>query len=97
MKTLILSTLILLVISTLSAQTVNREQDFNFDWKFALVNDTALPIQLPLDDSDWRDVRLPHDWSVEFPFSDEWEGCTGYLPGGVGTYQKHFKTPASPK
>lgn len=97
MKTLILSTLILLGISTLSAQTINREQDFNFDWKFALVNDTVLPTQLPLDDSYWRDVRLPHDWSVEFPFSDEWEGCTGYLPGGVGIYQKHFKTPVSPK
>ena len=47
-------------------------------------------------DNDWRDVRLPHDWSVEASFDSTLEGCTGYLPGGVGVYQKHFKTPALP-
>ena len=47
-----------------------------------------------MDDTKWRDIRLPHDWSVEFSFSDTLEGCTGYLPGGVGVYQKHFETPA---
>ncbi|GAB1856437.1 glycoside hydrolase family 2 TIM barrel-domain containing protein [Flavobacteriaceae bacterium MHTCC 0001] len=73
-----------------------RTVDFNFNWKFTLVKDTTLPSQVPLKDIDWRDVRLPHDWSVELPFSEEWEGATGYLPGGVGIYQKHFKTPASP-
>jgi len=97
MKTVTFLLLILFGISTLNAQTIQRETDFNFNWKFTLVESTDLPSQLPLDDSNWRDVRLPHDWSVEFPFSDEWEGCTGYLPGGVGIYQKHFKTPASPK
>ena len=70
-----------------------RERDFNFDWKFTLVDTTELPETLPLDDKDWRDVRLPHDWSVEFPFDSKLEGCTGYLPGGVGVYQKHFATP----
>lgn len=97
MKTITFLLSILLGITTLNAQTIQREQDFNFDWKFTLVEETELPTNLPLDDSNWRDVRLPHDWSVEFPFSDEWEGCTGYLPGGVGIYQKHFKSPASPK
>ncbi len=72
-----------------------RATDFNFDWKFTLVKDSTLPTQVPLKDADWRDIRLPHDWSVELPFSEEWEGATGYLPGGVGIYQKHFKTPAS--
>ncbi len=71
-----------------------REQDFNFDWKFKLVESTELPTDLPLNDTDWRDVRLPHDWSVEHPFDSTLEGCTGYLPGGVGIYQKHFATPA---
>lgn len=89
----------LYVFATLLAcgQNMQREHDFNFDWKFTLVEDTTLPAKLPLDDRAWRDVRLPHDWSVEFPFSDKWEGCTGYLPGGVGIYQKHFQTPASPE
>ncbi|WP_440876017.1 glycoside hydrolase family 2 TIM barrel-domain containing protein [Thalassotalea sp. PLHSN55] len=81
-----------------SAQATNieREVDFNFDWKFTLVDSTELPSELPLKDSSWRDVRLPHDWSVEASFDESLEGATGYLPGGVGIYQKHFKTPAAP-
>jgi len=77
-------------------QQFTRETDFNFDWKFSLSNDTAALTKVPLDDSDWRDIRLPHDWSVEASFDSTLEGCTGYLPGGVGVYQKHFKTPAKP-
>lgn len=72
-----------------------RELDFNFDWKFTLVSDTSHPAVIPLDDVTWRSVRLPHDWSVEHSFSESLEGATGYLPGGVGIYQKHFDTPAS--
>jgi len=93
--TILTSTALFYSCETKQKQQINRETDFNFDWKFTLVEDTVLPTQLPLDDIKWRDVRLPHDWSVEFPFSDKWEGCTGYLPGGVGIYQKHFKTTAS--
>ncbi|MEM6831367.1 MAG: sugar-binding domain-containing protein, partial [Bacteroidota bacterium] len=73
--------------------TLQRVADFNFDWKFQLTEDTATLTQIPLEDSDWRDVRLPHDWSVESPFDSAWEGATGYLPGGVGVYQKHFMLP----
>jgi beta-galactosidase len=73
-----------------------RSQDFNFDWKFTLVEDTKIPTQIPLNDSNWQDIRLPHDWSVEASFGEDLEGCTGYLPGGIGIYQKHFKTPATP-
>lgn len=96
---LILTILLSASFFTTQAKNVNiqREIDFNFGWKFTLVGSTGHPKQLPLNDDNWRDVRLPHDWSVEFPFSEEWEGCTGYLQGGVGIYQKHFKTPASPK
>ncbi len=69
------------------------ETDFNFDWKFVLVEDTTLLREFPLDDASWREVRLPHDWSVEASFDSTLEGCTGYLPGGIGIYQKHFETP----
>ncbi len=89
--------LFLFVFCNQSSNAQTRETDFNFDWKFTLVKNTEKPKQLPLTDNDWRDVRLPHDWSVESSFCNDFEGCTGYLPGGVGIYQKHFKTPASPK
>jgi len=70
--------------------SINREVDFNFDWKFQLQKDTTPLVNVPLKDTDWRTVRLPHDWSVESSFDSIYEGCTGYLPGGVGVYQKHF-------
>ncbi|MFI3277590.1 MAG: glycoside hydrolase family 2 TIM barrel-domain containing protein [Rikenellaceae bacterium] len=75
-----------------SSPKIEREVDFNFDWKFTELKDTVTLSNLPLDDSAWRDVRLPHDWSVEHSFDENLEGCTGYLPGGVGVYQKHFTT-----
>ncbi|MEM6312834.1 MAG: sugar-binding domain-containing protein, partial [Planctomycetota bacterium] len=43
----------------------------------------------------WRDVPLPHDWSVEFPFDQALEGCTGYLPGGIGHYCKTLTRPTA--
>lgn len=89
---------VMMLIQSCAAKTKrpSRETDFNFDWKFTLVADTTLPKDLPLDDKDWRAVRLPHDWSVEASFDAALEGATGYLPGGVGIYQKHFSTPANP-
>ncbi|MFI3205876.1 MAG: glycoside hydrolase family 2 TIM barrel-domain containing protein [Clostridia bacterium] len=52
-----------------------------------------VPVKFSEDDSNWRTVRLPHDWSVEFDFDiEKGEGCTGYLLGGVGWYRKHFVT-----
>jgi beta-galactosidase len=42
------------------------------------------------DDSDWRPVNLPHDWSVEGPFSPDHHLSSGFLPRGVGWYRRHF-------
>ncbi|MBK1879615.1 glycoside hydrolase family 2 TIM barrel-domain containing protein [Pelagicoccus mobilis] len=79
-----------------ASSQLTREADFNFGWKFHLQGESEkLGPKMPLDDGDWRDVRLPHDWSVEHSFSEEWEGNTGYLPGGIGWYQKHFPTPTN--
>lgn len=41
------------------------------------------------DDSSWRPVKVPHDWSVELEFSQSWSSGTGYLPGGIGWYRSH--------
>ncbi len=45
------------------------------------------------DDSAWRSVILPHDWSVEKPFSRDYSSGTGYLAGGIGWYRAHFRLP----
>ncbi|MBU2887717.1 DUF4982 domain-containing protein [Gilvimarinus agarilyticus] len=87
--------LLLLLSSIAFASEGSRAIDFNFDWKFTLVESTDLPSQVPLNDDSWRNIRLPHDWSVELDFDPSLEGATGYLPGGVGVYQKHFPTPSN--
>ena len=45
------------------------------------------------DDSAWRSVVVPHDWSVEQDFSPSASSGTGYLPGGVGWYRAHVQLP----
>ena len=41
-------------------------------------------------DSTWRQLTLPHDWSIEGTASPHLASCTGYLPGGRGWYRRHF-------
>ena len=52
--------------------------------------------QPDFNDSDWRQLNLPHDWGIEGPFNAQASGSTGKLPWeGVGWYRKHFTVPAS--
>ena len=43
------------------------------------------------DDSDWRVVNLPHDWSVEGTFDQGNYLDNGFLPRGVAWYRKHLR------
>lgn len=69
---------------------------FNDQWKFILsdVKDGSNP---QLDDSKWRTLNLPHDWSIEGPYSPDKASCQGYLPGGIGWYRKTFSIPETEK
>ncbi|WP_210418496.1 glycoside hydrolase family 2 TIM barrel-domain containing protein [Agromyces intestinalis] len=57
-------------------------------WAFALADEPDAWAK-GFDDSSWRTVAVPHDWSVEQDFSPSWSSGTGYLPGGVGWYRAH--------
>ena len=82
--------LLLVLVSCQTTQISHRESDFNKNWKFNL-DSLADASGANYDDTGWRELNLPHDWSVEFPFDTiNGEGCTGYLPGGTGWYRKHF-------
>ena len=65
----------------------------NFDagWKF-LLGDEAGAKESGYDDSKWRRLDLPHDWSIEGDFSEK--NTTGQqeggLPAGIGWYRKRF-------
>ncbi|MDM8001904.1 MAG: beta-galactosidase GalB [Bacteroidota bacterium] len=64
---------------------------FNEGWKFALAapDEAAQP---GFDDSGWRELDLPHDWSIEGEFSEKNPASPGggALPGGIGWYRKSF-------
>jgi len=66
---------------------------FNGDWKF-YKGDAPDAHLATFDDHEWRNVELPHDWSIEGPFDQNWASATGFLPGGTGWYRKTFATPA---
>ena len=43
---------------------INHERSFNLDWKF--LRESARGAEIPdFDDTGWRIVDLPHDWSIE--------------------------------
>ncbi|WP_069659630.1 sugar-binding domain-containing protein [Arcticibacter eurypsychrophilus] len=81
--------LILLNGKTAFAQNVNEKESFNTGWKFHK-GDLKEAQSATFSDQDWRGVILPHDWSIEGPFSNQWASATGYLPGGIGWYRKSF-------
>ena len=66
-------------------------ESFDFGWKFQR-GDAPGAQAMNVADAGWRDVDLPHDWSIEGPF-DEKESSSGpgaYLPTGIGWYRKSF-------
>lgn len=79
-----------------------RNQDFNEGWLF-MEDSTIVASTSEFDDTDWRTVDLPHDWSVEdyavqdsvhigpfFKSMIKGEDV-GYLRGGTGWYRKRFE------
>jgi len=87
--------LAVILVGLVNAAESKRETDFNFGWRFILTDQGNLE-RPDLDDTTWREIRLPHDWSVEAAFDREkGEGATAYLPGGIGWYRKHFVVPAA--
>jgi beta-galactosidase len=74
----------------------DRRSNFDGQWKF--FRGDAEGAQSPdFDDGGWRTLDLPHDWSIEGPFSEEEAaGGTGaYLPTGIGWYRKQFTLTAA--
>jgi beta-galactosidase len=71
----------------------NNKIPFDFDWKFAL-NEQQGAEQPGFDDSDWRLLDVPHDFSIEHPFDSTYPttGGGGYAYSGIGWYRKHFVT-----
>ena len=68
---------------------------FDFGWKF-FKGDAPGAQQPSFTDASWQDVDLPHDCSIEGPFSANTPSREGgYLPAGIGWYRKRFNIPES--
>jgi beta-galactosidase len=69
---------------------------FNENWRFHL-GDVPNGQDIALNDSSWRQLDLPHDWSIEGEFSEKHPAGTGggALPGGLAWYRKTFTIPQS--
>jgi beta-galactosidase len=72
-----------------------RKQLFDNNWKF-FQGDTASAKSKDFNDTDWRNLDLPHDWSIEGKISrkNPTGGAGGYFPAGIGWYRKTFRAPA---
>ena len=71
-------------------------EDFDANWLFSK-GDFAAAMMPAFDDGNWRSLNVPHDWSIEGPFSAEYGSGNGFVPGGVGWYRKHFRLDAAQK
>ncbi len=69
----------------------NQEILFDFGWKFSK-GECAGAEKPAFNDAKWDKVDLPHDWSIEGPFSRENPAqCRGaWLPTGKCAYRKSF-------
>jgi beta-galactosidase len=84
--------LLLLLPVIVPAQETRQQLLFNDNWKF-YKGEQQEAEKTVFNDASWRTLSLPHDWSVEGPFSNEWASGTGFLPGGIGWYRKSFTLP----
>jgi len=74
--------------STFAQRTTSS---FDHDWLF-LKSDAEGAEKPDFDDSNWRRLDVPHDWSIEGPIDEK--NTTGpgggFMPSGVAWYRKHF-------
>lgn len=94
-KSILLVALTAFALAIAAQPRFGKYELWNSGWKFKLQGQSDKQTLLQ-DNSyrDWRAVTLPHDWSIEGPYSPSNASATGFLPGGIGWYEKSFTLPA---
>lgn len=95
-RTVAFLSLLLGFVFSCHAEAIERKQNFDFDWKFILDDNSAYSGSA-VDESAWSDVQLPHDWSTTLAWDPTVSGSAAHLPGGIGWYRKTFDVPSSYK
>jgi beta-galactosidase len=84
-------------LASLAISTAGAREVLSFDdgWRF-LKTDAPDAEQPGFDDSNWKAVSVPHDWSIAGPFAEtnKTGGAGAFLPSGVAWYRKHFSLPS---
>lgn len=103
-NTITLSFLMAFLLMPAACRLENKEVRSTYrlddNWKFHL-GDLSGGESLELDDSSWRNLNLPHDWSIEdigdtgSPLDSAAIGAinTGYFRGGTAWYRKQLDVP----
>ncbi|WP_336518529.1 glycoside hydrolase family 2 TIM barrel-domain containing protein [Pollutibacter soli] len=107
MRGYLLSFLLMISVSVPAQKNVSfsdarRNVSFDLNWRF-LKDSLVNAEQENFDDSRWRKLDLPHDWSIEdlprnsedtiygpFDKKSVGAGSTGFTVGGTGWYRKKF-------
>ncbi|MDB5021988.1 MAG: glycoside hydrolase family 2 [Pedobacter sp.] len=94
----------LILLSQVNAQTRSKTMNFDKNWRFHAggMLGAAAPT---LDDEKWRQLDLPHDWSIEdrpgttSPFDPNAisQVNEGFTTQGTAWYRKKFNMPAAAK
>lgn len=79
-------------VTSIGQTEPGRSIKINDGWKFQK-GDFEKAALTEFDDSKWRIVDLPHDWSVVGPLNQNFASATGYLPGGIAWYRKTINIP----
>jgi beta-galactosidase len=88
----------MLFAGTAMAQSNQGRDIKNFDKNWRFIKEDATGAQDPkFDDSKWRKLDVPHDWSIEGPIdqNNPTGSGGGYMPSGIGWYRKTFTVPAA--
>ncbi len=72
-----------------AALAQRQEQLLDSGWRFSK-SDPGAAMNPAFDDSGWRQVRVPHDWSQDEPFRADYGSGNGYAAGGVAWYRRSF-------
>lgn len=81
------------LLASFAGETIN----FCKSWKFHLGDAGKGASSSSYNDSQWRILNIPHDWSIEgtykqFENGTDWQ--SGFLPAGISWYRKTFTIPS---
>jgi beta-galactosidase len=77
--------------TSISNDKTRQRESIDFEWKFQLGDIDSAELE-DFDDTNWRLLDLPHDWSIEGSYDENNPaGVAGaFLPTGIGWYRKNI-------